>query len=498
MGKAKIFDTPRLFFTDKHCVFGDGDLERPSVGFLADEYGKPIYPVIRWLMIQRVRRPNPDDDGTIKQLAADLRMFWEFLSRENKDWREVNDRFLSLWRDRMVQGIRVSKAQRGSDEKKNAVNPIRNGTINRRTATVLRFYIWAKEQEIVDEKMVGTGGKFRLLWEYGGKNNKQRVWVGKLKEEESAPSALPDDDDIDKLHDALSLIFTRQTSARNRLYVEWNRYVGLRGLEAASLKVHMIPSAEDIQPYIDAEKPYPLDFSPRRQGVRTKGGKDRPHPLDVDPMLLMQTRQYIDTRRPTIVERAKNHFGRTYKKSDAVFLSTSGETLGQQIKTKTIQEAISKAIKGAGLNITPHGLRKVFAMQVVLDLYLGKYMSLQDKGVEMNHISNFIDDNSIITYASQQLGHKFTTTTIKHYLDTTKLKMFAMSDRVRLQYLERHKKNALAAHNVYESSADGDGDGDGDGLMRKYALAHTDGLQKALDDGDNEKVINILKKHFHN
>lgn len=489
MGTHKIFDVHKLFFTDGNCCFGG--LKRPGVGFLVDEYGKPIYPVIKWLMLQRTRRPDPEDVGTIKQQAADLRMFWEFLSREKKDWQKVNDRFLMLWRDRMYGGIRVSKGQESLNEKTGAVQPITNGMINRRTSTVLRFYIWCQEQELVDKQMVGTGGKFRLTWKYGGKDKKCRVWIGNLTTEDSAPSGIADDADVEKLHDVLDQIYSEQTASRNRLYIDWNRYVGLRGLEASSLKVDMIPPMDEIQKYIDDEKVYPMDFSPKRQGVRTKGGKSRPKPLDVDPMLLMHTREYIDYYRPEIVERAKKHFGHSYKESDAVFLSTSGSSLGQQIKTKSIQSVISRAIKIAGLKITPHFLRKMFAMEIVKNLYLGKYLILSKEGYNHNFILSVIDDNSIITYASQQLGHKYKTTTIKHYLDMTKLKLLAMSGQVRLQYLDRHKFIALAAVKNFQPEIE-------EGVkssLQKYALAEAAGLQKALDDGDKEKVFEILKKH---
>ena len=489
MGKKKLFDVPKLFFTDKNCFFGDAP--RPGVGILLDEYGMPVYPVIDWLVGLRKLRPDPDDVSTIKQQATEIRMFWEFLSREKKDWLLVNDDFLMLWRDRMFRGIRITKAQKADARKrsKNAVVKIANRTINGRISTVVQFYLTCKARGLVDDKMIGVDGKFRINLEIKGSEGRQQwVWIGNLPHEDSASPNFINDEDVELLHDKIDELFTYQTSQRNRLYLDWNRYVGLRGLEATSLKIHMIPPLEDFQEYIDQEKPFPMDFSPKKQGVRTKGGKDRPRPLDVDPMLLKHTRDYIDFVRPEIVDRAKTKFGRLYKESDALFLSTTGDTLGQQMKTKSMQEALREAIKAAGVKMKPHDLRRLFSMSVVSRLYIGKILRLKEKGHSINTIIATIDDNTIITYASQQLGHKFSSVTIKHYLDQTKLKLLKMSDEVRLEYLERHKFSSLAAIKEHETEEETE-------QQMKYKEAESAGLIDALKEGNKDKVFEILQQH---
>ena len=491
MGRNKIFDKPRLFFTNDDCLIDK--LSRPGVGILVDEYGVTVYPVIDWLITRRKRRADPEDTGTIKQQAFDLRMFWEFLMYEKIDWKDVSDNVLLRWRDRMFNGVRVSMEQRSVPYKRiDAVNPIMNGTINRRLSNVFRFYLYCNDRGLVPEGTIGHGGKFRITVELD--RDGKRMWYSLLPGEGSSPAATPDDIDIDKLHDAIDEIFGSETSMRNRLYVDWNRYLGLRGMEASSIKKGMIPSLEEIEKYVSDERPYPMDFSPKRQGVRTKGNRSRPTPLDVDPMLLKATRDYIDLYRPEIVDRAHTHFGRIYQEPDAIFLGTTGRSLGRPIKTKTMQDAVSKAIIRAGIDMTPHGLRKMFAMSVVQSLYLAKFMELQSKGLNPNQIVGTIDDNSIITYASQQLGHKFTTTTLKHYLDLTKLKLLKMSVDVRLAYLERRKGFAKAAYTQYQS------DFPGNSLERDavagFLQAVSDGLLEALSRGDQGRVFQILQKHI--
>lgn len=492
MGKRKLFEIPKLFFTDENCWMED--VSRPGVGVLVDVYGTPVYPVIDWLIVQRKRKPRPDDTGTLKLLAHELRMFWEFLANENMDWLKVNDNFLMRWRDRMVNGYRVSAEQKVIPGKgTEVVEPISNDTINRRTSTVFRFYLWCKSRELVPEQTIGHGGTYRITVEIG-KDNKQ-VWIGRLPTEGSIPGETPTDEDVDKIHDAIDRIFPNyETSQRNRLYVDWNRYLGLRGIEASTLQCGMIPQLDEIERYIAEERAYPLSFSPRKDGVRTKGGKSRQRPLDVDPMLLKNTRDYIDFERPEIVDRAKKHHGRSYKEPGAVFLATTGDTLGYQVKTKTMQEAISKAISEAGINITPHGLRRLFAMETVTNLYIWKFRELEAKGHCPNIIAATIDDNSIITYASQQLGHRFATTTLKSYLNLTKLKLIKMTAGERMTYFEQKKGIAQAAFSQYVTVANG-GTLEHSAVHR-YLQAEQDGLLDALQAGNKNRVFQILKKHL--
>jgi len=493
MGRSKLFETPRLFFTDDNCWM-DHD-PRPGIGVLVDVYGTPVYPVIDWLIVQRKRKPRHEDTGSIKQWAHDLRMFWEFLTRENIDWLKVNDNFLMRWRDRMVNGHRVSAEQKAAPEKgKDSVAPVNNDTVNRRLSTVFRFYLWCKSRELVPEQIIGHGGKYRITVEIG--KDGKRVWIGRLPAEGSIPRDTPTEEDVDKIHDVIDEIFGFETSQRNRLYVDWNRYLGLRGIEASSLQCNMIPPLDEIERYIAEKKAYPLSFSPRKDGVRTKGGRSRQRPLDVDPMLLKHTRDYIDLYRPDIVDRAKKYHGRFYKEPVAVFLSTTGDTLGYPVKTKTMQEAIAKAISEAGINMTPHGLRRLFAMETVANLYIWKFRELETNGHSPNTIAAIIDDNSIITYASQQLGHRFATTTLKHYINLTKLKLIKMTAGERMTYFEQKKGIAQAAYSQFVT--DQNGDTLESSKLQKYLHAEADGLLDALESGNKDRVFRIFKKHFAN
>ena len=491
MGRQQIFDVPKLFFTNDDCRFDR--LPRPGVGLLVDQYGIPVYPVLRWLITQRKRKGDPRDTGTIKQQAFDLRMFWEFLQRERIDWIDVTDNHLLLWRDRMFGGHRISKEQKQLLGKNaNTVAKVSNDLINRRLTNVFRFYLSCAEKDLVPEYTIGHGGPFRITVEYS-KDNK-RKWFGLLRSEAPLPATTPDDAALDKLHDTIDKIFSPDVAMRNRLYVDWNRYLGLRGMEAASLKITMIPATEEIEKYLNTENPYPMDFSPKRQGVRTKGGSSRKKPLDVDPMLLQLTRNYIDFYRPAIVERAKRRFGRAYKEPDALFLGTTGKGLGRPIQTKTMQQAIGKALSAAGIDATPHALRRMFAMSVVENLYLGKFLELSRKKYDPHQIVATIDDNSIIIYASQQLGHRQAATTLKSYLDHTKLKLLMMSEGGRMAYLEQRRMFAESAYKHYKTEIPGK-DLEKP-VMQGYVRADQDGLRDAVQRGDKDEAWRILQQHL--
>ena len=133
-------------------------------------------------------------------------------------------------------------------------------------------------------------------------------------------------------------------------------------------------------------------------------------------------------------------------------------------------------------------------METVTNLYIWKFRELEAKGHSPNIIAATIDDNSIITYASQQLGHRFATTTLKSYLNLTKLKLIKMTAGERMTYFERKKGIAQAAYGQYVTQ--GNGDTLERSTVQQFLHAEEDGLLDALKAGKKDRVFRILQKHF--
>jgi hypothetical protein len=377
----------------------------------------------------------------------------------------------------METGQRVTKEQKTSkNAKSEKVACLDPETINMRIGFVFGFYKWAKETGSAPDFIIGTptdGSKY-LITAVEGKNGKWH-WPYFLNNAGHKAPVIPTKDDLDDLHGILYDIFSPVVTSRNRLVAHWYSDAGLRGSEAASLTIELIPDYETIDNLLEKEQRYLLDFSPKRKGVSTKGNKSRQ--ISVDPMLLKMTRDYIEFERSAIVEKGKalaKVKSQRYIEPKQVFLNALD---GKAISAKTLQNEFSTACKKVGMGTAGHGLRKYHAMRIVSDIYL-EYLNKAGGDISK------IDVNTIILYAQQELGHSCPSTTIGHYLNLIKLKMLYMSDACRIELYNRRKE--IIDRELKHAE-----------LKLKTAankITQFDGLFAAIKSGDNKKILEQAKQ----
>ena len=488
MGKNKSTSIPQLHFTDKNCRLGDK--ERPGIGLLLNENLEPIIPVSDYLIHMTTENSSPLD--TRKEIARELRMFWEYLSRRKVDWCEVGNRLLSEWRDDMRTGVRISSNQKAiKGGGKNVVKPIGSNAINRRLSFVFQFYKWSKEHGHVPDHLIGVPGDGRR-YQITAKihpDTKEWQWPYTLPFSIPGKPNIPTPDDIDKLHDEIDELFGPIVARRNRLAAEWMNQTGLRGKEVVSIKVSMIPEEDEIYEFINKEEKFSMPFSPSKQGVETKYDKDRPIGIMVDPTLLLDIRRYIDFERVDLIAKLKKKSKRRLKEPQELFLTVEGKPL----KKKTLQNELGKAFKSAGIKASPHGLRKAFAMRTVFEVYTG--LLNKHKGDTRK-----VDLSTVITYVRLLLGHSTSRTTIENYLDIVKLKLMGMPEIAKQAFLSERKESSNRALRLAEKklkAVETKLEGLTGDVAEGLSGAISDGLLDALGNGDQEKVFHILNQNLN-
>lgn len=477
MGKRKLIPVPRLLLSDKGCRING--IERPQIGILLDEHLEPVPAVTDFLTscaVAEAQRPR-----SVREYGRVLRMFFEFLMMIKISWRLVNDEILIRWRDMMDNGKRIAKGQQCSKNRvgDRDVATLNAHTTNHRLGIVFSYYVFAHKNGLVSRDMVGVpqyGVRYRITAKAG--RNGQWHWKYLLRNPPHPALIIPTKDEIDELHQLFSEVFSESGSSRNRLIADWMEYAGLRGLEVSSIPIELIPDAETIDTFVEREKVYHLDFSPKRLGVETKGNKSRV--IDVDPYLLKLTRAYIEYERREIVDHARKRAhkkGHVYRDPGIVFL---GLTTGNRLSEKTIQNEFNAAVKKKeGMKLKPHSLRKKFAMQIVTDIY----MALLNKA---NGEVRKVDIPTILAYAREQLGHSWLDTTLQSYVNLVHLKALEMSGDDLLAY--RKRRGTMIQHHLVV-------------IEQKYrkatdALKEVEGLRAAVTRGDTDEVMKTLKVIF--
>jgi len=146
---------------------------------------------------------------------------------------------------------------------------------------------------------------------------------------------------------------------RFELMVDWGHVKGLRAKEVCGLVMAQIPSQQIIDAAFAEDRTLELRL------VVTKGGKVRN--IEVHPLLLSRTRKWIDADRPKIeraAERRAVSDGRTYVRTDAVFMSSAtGGAITPKTFSNLVRSAFKAAVRAGELTVDQrvwaHGLRKV-------------------------------------------------------------------------------------------------------------------------------------------
>ena len=467
----KLTEVPKIHFTDSHCFINKK--KRPGIGLLVDVNFNPILEPTDFLIYKAVLKN--EQQSSVMEYGRILRMFWEFLSTEKISWLSVNDNKLAMWRDMMDSGQRITKGQKSRIFEDEESYLVEAGTINSRLGVVFSFYKWAMENERAPRNIIGIAGDEQSCAITVKISEKGRwSWPYLIRNPAQPPPYIPIKADIEKLHDSFDNLYQNAHATRNRIIALWMEHAGTRGIEIASIKVKMIPSYEEIEKLMAEEKCYELDFSPKRQGVQTKGGKSRF--IDIDPMLLEITRDYIEGERNDIVVRAKllaSKKGARYHEPEGIFLSLVD---GSQLSKKTIQNEFSKICKQKDLKLRAHWLRRYYSMKIVSDIYFAELKKV-DGDVRK------VDINTIILYAQQKLGHSHASTTIARYLNIVKLQFLAISMENKEAFFDRRKdlvERQLAAKQRELTNVVG-------------KLEQLKSLQEAVKGNDKDMAMELLK-----
>lgn len=338
-GKRRVYAGPRVEYTDESCVL-DG-MPCPKIPMLIDAWADIIVPPTDWLRHLTVGKTAPK---SVEQYAHALSSFWKYLVNIAKcDWKDVSDKQLRTWRNRMLQGT-FGKGV------------ILKDSINAKLEVVLQFYRWAQEHRYV-EGLIGLTSPgqqplpIRLVARtYRGAARITSDLLYRLPRRPRRP--IPTQVEIDQLYEELS--GPGPESVRDCLIVAWASGSGMRRIEILNLKVQNIPSLERCYELLEQDKLYWLS-------IIGKGQKERQVP--VAPEVLIETHDFIEgIRQDTLKKRVVG------SPEDAIFLST---TTGKRLNLQYISRVISNAFKkfaDKNRRLTLHRLRGRFTSLLVQQL----------------------------------------------------------------------------------------------------------------------------------
>lgn len=373
--KRRIFKVPKLLKTDSSCIIDSRSY--PSTPVLLDVYGAVVSVPTHWFRHICLSRTQT----TVNQYSHVLTAFWGYLRKRQRDWREVDDAFLTRWRNEMKDGSE-------------SVKGIQDGSVNSNLLAVIAFYKWAQEYRYITNRIgVTKDGEapypIRLVLRETRKR-KRVVWPYMIRRNRKPTAPVPTAEQIDQLYVHLSGPTTAKH--RNQLLASWSLGSGLRRGELEYLKVTMLPTAKECLELSAANRVYWML-------IRGKGGKERNVP--VDPDLLLDTRAFsfgskeYPSSRELMVKKRKRPM-----KDDSIFLnSKTGEALLGQSMSHIFRHAFALATGRAdrgGLRL--HRLRARFATKLVQELAIAAV----EKG---QHVGDPSVQRNILEDAAEILGH---------------------------------------------------------------------------------------------
>ncbi|MEG3756616.1 tyrosine-type recombinase/integrase [Pseudoalteromonas carrageenovora] len=156
------------------------------------------------------------------------------------------------------------------------------------------------------------------------------------------------------------------THMRFELMIDWSRSAGLRALETCSLKVHQLPSIESVNKALLENRCLILEL------LVTKGSKQSS--VEISPLLLKRTWNYINTERARLLDRFKNTAAKRIKleqagaNNDYIFLSELTATkIDSRSYSNSIRSAFLSAVENEDLteaeHVWTHGLRHNFSVK---------------------------------------------------------------------------------------------------------------------------------------
>lgn len=457
---------PEFLFTSEACVINS--CEQVGIPILIDEYNQIVWPVVHYFTYLRVYEDRPEN--SLKTYSDNLRIFWEFLSSEGVDWKDVDDDVLTIFRNRQREGIKVSHGQTGK--------PVKEVTINGRLNAIFGFYWWCFLNGFVKPSVIGPP-----TWDKDGHHRPQIVVEVEghdprsdqpyknlsfkshlmYKNPPKPKRDVPTDEQVSMMHASLGKV-------RDTCLAQWTELTSLRVHELGRLKLSHIPSYDDIEELRETE-------SFHRFLLKGKGGKERWIYTLAD--LLETTRDYIEIERAEIV--AKKKAGdKSYREPEEVFLS---ETYGLPIKKDTISKYIRTAFKETGFGNRLHDLRAKYASDTIRS-------EIENAIADGYTLDSLIADGfgTVLVKAAERMGHN-RVEYLRPYVELEKKRIFggskvAVAAKVeenirgserRLGVLLKQITDAVQLREVAQKLTNGDKDGAVESLERLLEELKKDG-----------------------
>jgi len=315
-----------LVFATEHFRPFDGP--QAGVPMLLDSSMRLIEAACAWLMHVALVRGRTRSRETWRTYGEALYDWWQTIEANGWVWDEVGTGEIAAYRDQMLQ---KPSGHTGW--------PYARSTINGRLRILSLFYKWCAANKLIDRAPLSTGelalGRSRpagFLAHIDASGGTQAINDLTVRHTAMLPRPLSPRDIRRVVSDM---------SARDRLIVEWAVTTGIRRMEAAGLRLSMLPrggTAPMMAVKIDA----------------TKGGKARtiypPSPL-VD-----RSWAYVREERAAIVRQAKVRDA-GYAEPDTLFLTDQGTPM----TARRVGAMFADAAQRAGIAARFHALRHTFA-----------------------------------------------------------------------------------------------------------------------------------------
>lgn len=293
-----------------------------------------IEPAFVYLLKHAIVWGRSRSPETMRTYGEHLYDWFDALEQSKIDWRDVNERTIAGYRNRMLEA-------RSPHTKR----PYERVTINSRVQTVCRFYAWAWEEKLIDALPYSL--EQRAMFRFGEAlpiNRDAPVNPLTLTVPERLPRPLRVDE--------LERLF-RHLEATPRIAAEWALTAGIRRKEICGLTIDQLPDPHSL-----AADETPLVGVPL---AITKG--DRPRTVYPPLRLIDRTGWYIGEERAVIVSR-RRRMDRLYRPSRQLLLNSHGNPMTRKRLTALLAEGFAKA----KLEGTLHWLRHTFAMAMLARL----------------------------------------------------------------------------------------------------------------------------------
>jgi site-specific recombinase XerD len=395
-----------LLFTDQTCDI-NGRIQT-DLPLLLDRERKVVHAVSDWFRYQAVVLNYPS--STLRSYAEIMRSFWNYLSDNNINWREVDDAALIRWRNHQEIDIGNKK-----------------GTINQRLSTVFGFYCWAQTRGYVNDIVADPNAlnqsvppkistAVKPIGSRSGIHPKFTMRSPLLYKTTRQPSVhTPTADEATRLHATLATASGPSVAERNTLMLSWAEEAGLRRKEFAALTIDQIPGWTEIDSLIENDSYKDVEL------IVTKGG--RPRIVQVVPDLLLRTRNYIEDERAKCVQRFMRKYGAAYQPCASIFVS---EKTGGALTLRSITNLFRSAFKKSKVEGSGHRMRARYLTNLV-QYYYEEALSKEGRWISLD---------IVLLKAAEAAGHLHPES-LRPYLNLIRKRSLTSKQTGRGRYLEQ-------------------------------------------------------------